>query len=73
MPIYEYKCGCGRRAEKVRPMDERRNLTRCECGKPMLLQLSRSNGFIRLTGKHAWEIGKPGSADARRDYCLGED
>lgn len=34
MPIYEYKCACGQKFEKLRPMSEYDKLSNCpECGK----------------------------------------
>lgn len=35
MPLYEYSCACGARAEVVRPVKEHTRTIPCECGKRM--------------------------------------
>ncbi len=51
MPIYEYKCGCGREKDVILPFAERGNIQTCECGDIMLRKVSIVNFYIKPTGR----------------------
>jgi len=40
MPLYEYKCECGRAFEAIRSIEDRHNVI-CECGKKAELKMSK--------------------------------
>ncbi len=40
MPIYEYKCECGRKVDKFLKLEEHSKPQRCECGAWMVKQFS---------------------------------
>lgn len=41
MPIYEYKCDCGDRFEKILPVREYNDAQSCRCGRTAVRQISR--------------------------------
>lgn len=59
MPLYPYKCKCGRKIEVFRPMYESDDPWKCKCGKTMQHDLQAK--AVRASGK---DYSKPIHSDA---------
>ena len=51
MPIYEYRCECGRGEDKLLPLSERDEPQVCSCGKTMQRLMSVASFVTKPTGK----------------------
>jgi len=49
MPLYEFECDCGEKAEKLLPMREYDQPQYCKCGKVMLRKMSTSSHVMKGT------------------------
>ena len=60
MPLYSYKCECGKEVEVFRSMDSRNDPMQCECGKDMTLEVANRIGFFCAysPGHPRWFRGK---------------
>ena len=73
MPIYEYRCKCGREIETYLPLSQRDNKQSCECGEVMQRKISipaiaimvptgKDMALESLNSKHG---GLPGGTDLK--------
>lgn len=46
MPVYEYKCSCGKTKEQWKPMSECALVETCTCGEPMRKFFSKPVNMI---------------------------
>lgn len=49
MPLYEFECDCGERAEILLPLQEYDRPQICKCGKVMLRKMSASSSVVKQT------------------------
>ena len=73
MPLYEYRCECGKRRNVVLPISERNTMQICNCGKTMERKISvpakavfiptgKDMALESLNSKHG---GLPGGTDLK--------
>ena len=67
MPIFDYKCECGKEAEVIESFADKR-VRRCECGGKMYRQITSSNFRIN-SANDLDSFGKPGYAEDRARQC----
>jgi len=56
MPLYEFKCECGKVIEKLVKMGTEQ--TQCECGKTAHSQISSGSFILKGTGWYATDYAK---------------
>jgi putative FmdB family regulatory protein len=63
MPLYNYKCECGKECEEFRSMDDRDNEVVCKCGKKMKRDVANNVAFFC-----AYSPGHPRWFRGKREY-----
>ena len=72
MPIFEFSCECGERAEEIQGANEEHALT-CKCGKPMRRLFSAGQKIkIDFTPGLDVQAGKVFTTKRERDNFLAE-
>jgi putative FmdB family regulatory protein len=73
MPLYEYRCGEGHTAERLRKFDARDDATRCErCGSAMSRVFSAHHAPVDGIYSYAPNLGDPTAFERKLAKSRGE-